>query len=90
MGGGSVSTRGKSRQGMVSEGDHARCIANYLCLCRRPLIDKDLAREAASGSTRPFFYLLTYLIQGMKTTVCVRVFVCVCVPSIVFSMITRI
>ncbi|XP_032073836.1 serine/threonine-protein kinase 11-interacting protein isoform X1 [Thamnophis elegans] len=29
-----------------------------------PLIDKDLAREAASGSTRPFFYLLTYLIQG--------------------------
>ncbi|XP_044293983.1 serine/threonine-protein kinase 11-interacting protein [Varanus komodoensis] len=29
-----------------------------------PLIDKDLAREAACGSTRPFFYLLAYLIQG--------------------------
>ncbi|XP_063145036.1 serine/threonine-protein kinase 11-interacting protein isoform X2 [Candoia aspera] len=31
-----------------------------------PLINKDLAREAASGSARPFFYLLSYLIQGPK------------------------
>ncbi|XP_061465415.1 serine/threonine-protein kinase 11-interacting protein isoform X2 [Rhineura floridana] len=29
-----------------------------------PLIAKDLARETASGSARPFFYLLAYLIQG--------------------------
>ncbi|XP_062823297.1 serine/threonine-protein kinase 11-interacting protein isoform X2 [Anolis carolinensis] len=28
------------------------------------LIDKDLAKEAPSGSARPFFYLLAYLIQG--------------------------
>nr|XP_060628749.1 serine/threonine-protein kinase 11-interacting protein isoform X2 [Anolis sagrei ordinatus] len=28
------------------------------------LIDKDLAKEAAGGSARPFFYLLAYLIQG--------------------------
>ncbi|XP_062972901.1 serine/threonine-protein kinase 11-interacting protein [Elgaria multicarinata webbii] len=29
-----------------------------------PLLDKDLAREAAAGSARPFFYLLAYLVQG--------------------------
>ncbi|XP_033015682.1 serine/threonine-protein kinase 11-interacting protein [Lacerta agilis] len=29
-----------------------------------PLIEKDLAREAAHGLARPFFYLLAYLIQG--------------------------
>ncbi|XP_042323994.1 serine/threonine-protein kinase 11-interacting protein isoform X2 [Sceloporus undulatus] len=29
-----------------------------------PLIDKDLVKEAAGGSARPFFYLLAYLIQG--------------------------
>ncbi|KAL8182977.1 UNVERIFIED_CONTAM: hypothetical protein K2H54_010421 [Gekko kuhli] len=28
------------------------------------LLDKDLAKEAADGSAKPFFYLLAYLIQG--------------------------
>lgn len=55
-----------ARIGATTESEFGGGLASVmLCLCCRPLIEKDLAKEAARGLARPFFYLLAYLIQGM-------------------------